>query len=56
MMITYGVLENPRSTIVVRIRDGVVSCIPDDPANADWQAYQEWLAEGNTPQPWPPAE
>lgn len=27
------------------------ACIPPDPANTDWAAYQEWLAAGNTPQP-----
>ena len=32
-----------------RLPDGV--WIPNDLENTDWQAYQEWLAAGNTPLP-----
>ena len=37
---------------VVRDSDG--AWIPDDPANTDWKAYQKWLSEGNTPNPYVP--
>ena len=35
------------------IRDADGAAIPDDPLNADWRAYQAWLAAGNTPTPAP---
>jgi hypothetical protein len=34
---------------ILRLEDGAL--IPVDPGNADYQAYQAWLAEGNSPQP-----
>jgi hypothetical protein len=34
---------------VQRTADGAF--IPNDPRNADWQAYQAWLSEGGEPDP-----
>ena len=30
--------------------DGTVSSIPKNEANTDYQAYLDWVAEGNTPE------
>ena len=35
--------------VIKRLPDNAF--IPDDLENTDWQAYQAWLAEGNTPLP-----
>ena len=35
--------------IILRLPDNAT--IPNDPENTDWQAYQDWLAQGNTPLP-----
>jgi hypothetical protein len=34
-----------------RPRDGVVLSVPNSDDNRHWRKYQEWLAEGNTPDP-----
>ena len=37
------------STSIIRLSDNAF--IPAVPANTDWQQYQQWLAEGNVPDP-----
>jgi hypothetical protein len=45
MEFTYKLLQN-QPNFILRIEDGAV--IPKG-ANGDWQLYEAWLAEGNTP-------
>ncbi len=37
------------TALVIRTADGAF--IPPEDGNADWQAYQEWLADGGVPDP-----
>ena len=52
----YTRLNTSGDTVVLRLDGDVLTSFTENPENADWRAYEEWLAEGNTPEPWPPAE
>lgn len=44
-------LSNNCPGVGVTNDQGIKSWIPEAEENADWQAYQRWLALGNTPTP-----
>ena len=53
MTITYQLVNHEGKLVSIQRRtDGVFNAgIPLDPDNTDYQAYLEWVAEGNTPEP-----
>ena len=56
-MPTYYTTTSPMGEkVIIRLDGAVMTSFGESEGNSDYAAYQEWLAEGNTPEPWPPAE
>jgi hypothetical protein len=48
----HNVFDGAEQEFILRTNtDGSFTSFPADPANTDFQEYQRWLAEGNTPEP-----
>lgn len=47
----YKELRDGSGTVVIMIRHPLGYAIPLDLLNADYRAYQDWLAQGNTVEP-----
>lgn len=47
MEFTYKLIQNQPNSII-RLEDGAI--IPEG-NNGDWQLYEAWIADGNTPEP-----
>ena len=44
-VVTYGTTQNSSINCTI---DGISMSVPLDPANTDYQAILEWVADGNT--------
>jgi len=44
----YSLLDNTFQNFKVTKQDGIIMFVPNDTANTDYQAIQEWIADGGT--------
>ena len=53
--ITWIKYEDTNYGLAIQLlRNGIISHVPTDPANSDYQQYLAWVAEGNTAEEWSP--
>lgn len=50
----YKLWKHSLGECLVILGDGVITSIPYDSANTDYQQYLAWVAEGNTAEEWKP--
>lgn len=46
----YRIIQSECGNIIVLEKDGVRLSFAENPENTDYQAYLEWLEEGNEPE------
>jgi hypothetical protein len=49
-MIKYYLKNN--NNIIIQVKENIISGVPTNPANTDYQAYLAWVAEGNEAEEW----
>ena len=49
----YLTTDSSGQTIIIRLDGNVMTSFTENPDNTDYQAYLAWVAEGNSPLPWP---
>ena len=52
----YSIVDNNFTSYQIEYEDGKKVCVPLDEANSDYQAIQQWIADGGTVIDNPPEE
>ena len=55
-MAIYKIGEILGQETIFKVEPGRLISFSENPLNSDWVEFQQWLAEGNTPEPWQPEE